>query len=723
MAKFNFFKSYVLIVFAAVCSMFVTSCVSETNHTEDLVQTREAKEKFDKVDVRIDTISTPITERVTITHDGVSGMINLEITQSIKENPKYITAAQKELSGNLVGSATGSLNPSYKWDMNDGNTLNVSTKGEMKEIGGATYSVRVKNATVVKWWNEAKSTQSSDEKERMTTYATVRYTTEVTSGTAHLNDTTFYKTTSWERIILKDEVVKVGDELVNSGFEVKSGHMVDWWVITRPVYSDGSKGAEVRHTYTTQYGFETISLGTHTVNSFNFSVSRTNGISTGNEAQEKVEGEWTIFGRSQGYSAVLSNGAKDINTSYVLNERRVRFVMGDIVVDFDYPDYVVVENATNVTEGAPAKTGYSGRILANSVNTVYGGKNEGLNETGYLYKAVTRVVTFLDETAKITTTPTTTTAEVVVAITEDGKEVKRYTEKISVPRSREVLTNWQAYEANASQSTGQSTFKTNKSNKSKDNWTYVEEVSVYESTATLNASTQRNAVRCIEGNDFKVTVEGKTFSFNHITPNMVSNSGNVAKASQTSEATVYNYTCGWNYSFNGSSDALTTPGTITVKNVVPDTPFNGDLKGVFKSANCTATLAQGTISDWGYGLTIQTTAGSYAFYVPKDKSSVTQGVFWMNDFFSYNSAFWYNNQLVPCVARDTDKALRWENKEGQNYRSISYSSAQTFHFNNNQNTVATDEIKVVTSDKGNHREIKIMTKSGQVLKTLTDSSK
>jgi hypothetical protein len=246
---------------------------------------------------------------------------------------------------------------------------------------------------------------------------------------------------------------------------------------------------------------------------------------------------------------------------------------------------------------------------------------------------------------------------------------------------------------------------------------------VYENNATLNASTQRNAVRCIEGNDFKVSVEGKTFSFIHINPDMVSNSGNVVKASETSEATVYNYTCGWNYSFNGSADALTTPGTITVKAVVPDTPFNGDLKGVFKSAAVTATLAQGSISDWGYGLTIQTTAGSYAFYIPKDKSSVVTGAFWLNDFFGYNSAFWYNNQLVPCVARDTDKALRWENKEGQNYRSISYSSAQTFHFNNNHNTVATDEIKVVTTDKGNHREIKIMTKGGQVLKTLTDSSK
>lgn len=719
MAKVNL-KSYVLFFFAALCGMFmVSSC---TTHTED-EEVFRISSLLPDLKISIDTVSTPITESVTIKHDGYTGMIKLEVTQAIKENPKYITEDQKVLTGNLEGYSTGGLNPSYKWEMNDGNVLDISTTGEMKEIGGTTYAVRVKSATVVKWWNEAKEVKGSDEKERMTTYATVRYTTEVTRGATQLNDTVFYKTTSWERIILKDEVTKVGDELLNRGVEVKSGHMVDWWVITRPVYSDGSNGAEVRHTYTTRYGFETISLGTNTVNSFNFSVSRTNGISTGNEAQEKVEGEWTIFGRSQGYSAVLSNGAKDINTSYVLNERRVRFVMGDIVVDFDYPDYVVVENATNVTTGAPAKAGYSGRVLANSVNTVYGGKSEGLNETGYLYKAVTRVVTFLDETAKITTTPTTTTAEVVVVITEDGKEVKRYTEKISVPRSREVLTNWQAYEANADQITGQSTYKTNKSNKSKDNWTYTEEVYVYENNATLNASTQRNAVRCIEGNDFRVTVEGKTFTFAHIAPSMTNNAGSVAKVSETSEAIVYGYVCGWNYSFNGSSDALSTPGTITVKAVVPDTPFNGDLKGVFKSANCTATLAQGTISDWGYGLTIQTTAGSYAFYVPKDKSSVTTGAFWANDFFTYNSAFWYNNQLVPCVARDTEKALRWENKQGQNYRSISYSSAQTFHFNNNQNTVATDEIKVVTSDKGNHREIKIMTKGGQVLKTLTDSSK
>lgn len=717
------FKSLMLAVFAALCSGVFTGCVDGTSHTEDIIETREAKEAFDKVNVVVDTLGNPITERVTITHDGYTGSLNLEIVQQVKENPKYITAAQKELTGNLVGSSTGSLNPSYKWDMNDGNVLDISTTGEMKSIGGATYAVRVKNATVVRWWNEPKTVQSSDEKERMVTHATVRYTTEVTSGAANLNDTTFYKTTSWERIILKDEVTKVSDELVNSGFEVKSGHTVNWWVITRPVYSDGTKGTEVRHTYTTQYGFETISLGTHTVNSFNFSVSRTNGISAGNEAQEKVEGEWTIFGRSQSYSAVLSNGAKDINTNYLLNERRVRFNMGNINIDFPYPDYVVVESTTNVDGTAPSKDGYSGKVLTNSVNTVYGGKNEALSEIGYLYKTVTRVVTFLDETAKITTTPTTTTAEVVVVITEDGKEIRRYTEKISVPRSREVLTNWQAYEANASQSTGQSTFKTNKSNKSKDNWTYTEEVYVYENSAALASSTQRNAVRCIEGNDFKVTVEGKTFSFNHITPNMVSDRGSVSKASETSEATVYGYVCGWNYSFNGSSDALSTPGTITVKAVVPDTPFNGDLKGVFKSANCTATLAQGTISDWGYGLTIQTTAGSYAFYVPKDKSSVTTGAFWAGDFFNYNSAFWFNNQWVPCVARDAEKALRWENNQGQNYRSISYSSAQTFHFNNNQNTVATDEIKVVTSDKGNHREIKIMTKSGQVLKTLTDSSK
>ena len=132
---------------------------------------------------------------------------------------------------------------------------------------------------------------------------------------------------------------------------------------------------------------------------------------------------WTIFGRSQSYSAVLSNGAKDINTSYVLNERRVRFNMGDITIDFAYPGYVVAENATNVDGTAPVKSGYSGKVLTNSVNTVYGGKSEGLSETGYLYKAVTRVVKFLDETAKITTNPTTTTAEVVVVITEDGVEI------------------------------------------------------------------------------------------------------------------------------------------------------------------------------------------------------------------------------------------------------------------------------------------------------------
>lgn len=724
MAKFSFFKSYVLFFFAAVCGIFVTSCVSETNHTEDLVQTREAKTGVN-TDIVVDSISTPMTGTGSVIYkDGsASGAVNVTIDQKVAKNPVYITEDQKQLTGNLVGSATASLNPTYAWNMNDGNVMNVTTNGESKEIGGSTYSIRVASATVTRWWNEAKSVQSSDEKERMNTHATVKYRIELRTGSTILKDTTFYRTLSWERVILKNEIVKVGDELVDKGYEVKTGHTVDWWVVTRPVYSDGSKGTEVRHTHTTRYSFETISLGTHTVSNFNFDLSRVNGINVGSEAQEKVDGEWTVYGRSQGYSAVLSNGAKDISTSYLLNERRVRFAMGDITVDFPYPDYVVAENATNVDGTAPAKTGYTGKVLTNSVNTVYGGKNESLNETGYIYKTVTRVVTFLDETAKITTTPTTTTAEVVVVITEDGKEISRYTEKISVPRSREVLTNWQAYENNANQTTGQSTHKTSKSNKSKDNWTYVEEVSVYESTAILNASTQRNAVRCIEGNDFRVTVEGKTFSFSHINPDMVSDRGSVSKVSQNTEATVYGYVCSWNYSFNGSADALTTPGTITVKNVVPDTPFNGDLKGVFKSANCTATLAQGTISDWGYGLTIQTTAGSYAFYVNKTKTSVTQGVFWAGDFFGYNSAFWYNNQLVPCVAVDREKALRWENKEGQNYRSISYSSAQTFHFNNNQNTVATDEIKVVTSDKGNHREIKIMTKSGKVLKTLTDSSK
>lgn len=116
---------------------------------------------------------------------------------------------------------------------------------------------------------------------------------------------------------------------------------------------------------------------------FDYKRTGSNGISEGKEALIEQKGNWSVYGKTDTYSAPFENGvAMDaLNSHYDLYHQRATYEDEHIKVEFGYEAIRVIEVKTEVVKQSNVTA-----ILKNRINTVYLGFGQDLENNISLYR-------------------------------------------------------------------------------------------------------------------------------------------------------------------------------------------------------------------------------------------------------------------------------------------------------------------------------------------------
>jgi len=685
-----------LLALVMVCGF---AACDDFGHSEELDELRSQKQTtVDGYNVTVTEVDGTVIGTV-FKNDEEIGKVEVPVSQAW-EKDNYESSAIDGID--LNGEISGGIGA---YNLQDGNVLKINAKSESKSIAGKTASLSVKEVTNINAYNDEMNTNEGESR-RVATTGNATYKYEFTYNGAS-DSKEFTKTCVMQRYT-KAETPQPQDPTItsyrwdNATRVINNNGTENLSVDLIAVYSDGSTKVDQTYRYTLHWNVATISLGTHTVNSF--AVQQGAGRMTkGSEKNvASTNDSWTVKERADVYASTISLNNGSANPSYTFTHQGATVTAHGVSYTFPILDGNFAEAGTDAT-----RTGVSGdNILANLVNNVtlgYDAVNKDYNENGVLQ--MKNNVTVTVGNYSFVTTNTSNTATITFVETDSEGNVKNVTSKCVAPRSQEVLTNWSTVEESNVNNTNSVRVETTKSeNKTMTDangvvWTYVQTTTIYMTTTTLNGSTQRNAVKVVESNDFVATYKGVKKEFGHYQPSITADGGNVSFAREASEGTVYNFVNTFTYSFNNNVVTLRPQGTIIVEkaeeNIVPTFPG----VGLLKSADFAATLLNGT-QNWGIGGAFNCTNGTICVWTDKNVSNLN--VFQSNMVSSvFNCTTWNPAQstYVPTQAVDGSKMMSWCDANGQAVNALAYTTAQTYHFNSNHNTVVNHRLKRTIENK------------------------
>lgn len=696
MEKKNFWAVACKALLALIVLVSFGAC-QDYNQAEDMDEIRTQKQTtIDGYTVKVDTLDGQVIGIVE-KNGTEAGRIAVPVSQDW-EKDNYESTAIDGIT--LTGEVSGGVG---SYDLQDGNSLKVNAKNENKTIDGKNASLQVKAVKNPVAYNDEMNA-GEGESRRVATTGKVSYVYEMSyNGASATKEFDLYsvmqrftKAEPNDPTIVRYEWDQASALRVinNNGTENLSVDLL-------AVYSDGSKKPAGTYRYTLRWNVATISLGTHTVN--NFTVAQGAGNMSKGAAKNvaSTNDSWSVQERADVYASTISLNSGSANPSYTFTHQGATVTAQGVSYTFPILDGNFAEAGTTAT-----RTGVSGdNILANLVNNVtlgYDAINAGYNENGVLQMKNNVTVTVGNYT--FTTTNTANTGTVTFVEKDSEGNVKNINSRCVAPRSVEVLTNWISVEQNTTSSTNavkvESTKSENKTYTDANGvvWTYVQTTTVYMTTTTLNGSTQRNAVKVVESNDFVATYKDVKKEFGHYQPSMTTDAGRVEYSHEAEQGSVYRHVNTFTYSFNGNTQVLYPLGGIVIEkeeNITPTFPGMGLLKG----AGFTATLLSGT-QNWGIGGAFNCTNGTVCVWTDKNVSALN--VFQSNLISTvYNSTTWdpASNAYVPTNAVNGSKMMSWCNSAGSAVNALAYTTAQTFHFNNNHNTVVNNRLKRTIENK------------------------
>ncbi len=444
------------------------------------------------------------------------------------------------------------------------------------------------------------------------------------------------------------------------------------------------------------------------VKSFAFNLANVNGIANGTESQVKDAEGWTVYGKTDSYSANISNGvaADAFKTAYTLYHERASYKDANVEVVFDYENVKVSEAKNEVVFATSDKSGYDKNIYNNEIATSYIGYTQNIAEEVYLYK-IARAISgydFRDATLVINDN------NVVAGLTfvtkyNDGTET---TEKVSktFARSLKCTSNWKAYENSSKQYTHMLNVKLAGTDKKNDGaWSWNEETRNISNLADLDASTQTNSWVSVDPNAITYTRNGKTYKFDIVEFDANDKDGNVTLASETEEATVYNYAANVTVSFGNNTISSVAPGMIIVaKPWTPDFPAEW---GKFVAATSTVACNENT-TDWVYTWSLHFEKGTLPVVVGKNAANATidQSLFEYDTNAKLNGAAFVKGRWINTIASDTQYYMLWCNTNGVAQTSMIYETATMWKWNNGDNTVFTNAFSFSVENDGKVLKVK-----------------
>lgn len=314
------------------------------------------------------------------------------------------------------------------------------------------------------------------------------------------------------------------------------------------------------------------------VKNFLYTWRYNNPWQNGSASQVRTDGNFTISGKTDMFSARLNNDndLNPVDTDYKFyHEKAVYSNQFGVKADFDFVVPDVAERSTIVSD-AEARNGYTTRRLNNAIGTSYLGYAQDVAESVFL----------LVENAHITSQgwdKSHCTEEIendqiiwnlVYVINWSDGTVERIPFQFKDSRSLICDTNWSSEEEKNTYSTSNVTVSlsntenhSEEQNGAKASW--VREYRDLQSVVTLLGSTQKNHWTSREANGFTVTYNGNPFSFESRTLS-ASNADALSAGVENNGYTVYSYSDVLRYVWGSNIKNSTAPGTIKVKVVVPE---------------------------------------------------------------------------------------------------------------------------------------------------------
>ena len=458
------------------------------------------------------------------------------------------------------------------------------------------------------------------------------------------------------------------------------------------------------------------------VSNFAFALANVNGIVNGTDKEIKNVDGWTIYGRTDKYSANISNGvaADAFSTAYTLYHERASFRDDKIEVTFGYEDVRVSESVNKVSNVTSDKSGYDKAIYDNGVRTVYIGYTQNIAEQVSLYKAARTILGYDYRDGNIVVNDNNVIASVVfVTRYSDGTEE---TEKVSktFSRSLKCTSNWKAYENEETQFTHMlNTVLASSDAKRDGGWSWNEETRTITNIARLVGSEQTNSWVASVPNNITFTREGQTYTFDVIKFDVTGDGGKVTLTSEAEEMNVYSYSAAITVSFGNNTVSSVAPGTIIVaKEIKGDFPSEW---GKFVSATSTVAVNESN-NGWVYTWSLHFTNGTLPVIVGQNATAavIDQSLFDYDTNSKLNGAVFKDNRWSNSIAEDLNHYMLWSNTNGVAKDMLKYSTATMWNWNNGHNTVFTSDFSFVVENGGKKLVVK---KNGKEFATYRTAAK
>ena len=595
--------------------------------------------------------------------------------------------------------------------ISDGQIVKLpSTITSFKGYDGSNYfdfgTLELKDAKCVSIENSDRSmTRSTYVKQTLNT----RYTVDLFYSEKNTNkDTTIVvrlMTMATRRVIANDEIDTVKVENKNRVVIDENTEKVSFDEVI--VMKSGETVSNSKSMILNRE-FKGIDAYEKIVKSFAFNLANVNGIVNGTDKEIKNVDGWTVYGKTDKYSANISNGvaADAFATAYTLYHERASYKDSNVEVVFDYEDVKVSEAKNEVVFATTDKSGYDKNIYNNEIATSYIGYTQNIAEEVYLYKMARAISGYDFRDAQLVINNNNVVASLIfVTKYNDGTETSENVSK-TFARSLTCTSNWKAYENSSKQFTHMLNVKLAGTDKKNDGaWSWNEETRNITNFADLEASTQTNSWVSVDPNAITYTRNGQTYKFDVVEFGANDKDGEVTLTSETEEAVVYNYAATVTVSFGNNTVSSVAPGMITVaKPWTPDFPAEW---GKFVGATSTVACNENT-TDWVYTWSLHFENGTLPVVVGKNSADATidQSLFEYDTNAKLNGAAFVKGRWINAIASDTQYYMLWCNTNGVAQNSMIYETATMWKWNNGKNSVFTSDFSFSVENDGKVLKVK-----------------
>ena len=338
------------------------------------------------------------------------------------------------------------------------------------------------------------------------------------------------------------------------------------------IYKSG-ESARDRISIILQHKVAGITPYSKVVDNFDHQLMRSHGIASGAESENRTEGKWTVWRRTDKYSADIENGvaADKVVTDYSLMHERCRYkeYIGNdsLVVDFGYENYRVSEKKTTVTPRASDRQGYDEALLDNHINATYMGLTQDVSEFVYLYKVTKAVTKYEFENPSLTVYRDSVVGKIDFIRHFNDGTVERIHDHINQPKSLICTTDWESIQRVATQVTD-SAVQVNlisAQNASEGYWRFQRQNRTLSTYATLYDGTSKlNEWQSVVPNMFVYTREGQTYTFRTLEYGVAHIGASLNARGDKAGFTLYDYKDDINVVYDKDVQRSTAPGLIKI---------------------------------------------------------------------------------------------------------------------------------------------------------------